>query len=92
MLVDPALPGDVGAVNVLQDKLGLLAAMASLSPPSAFEQESLNATRDRCWHWPVAGSLAKSFATNTAVDPAHHLINSGGDWVACPKVRPSTSM
>ena len=85
ILVDPADPADVAAVNVLQDQLGVKAGSAFPVVPPDYDQASLDATRAALL------TLGKglhgyrhAFGAKGEVDPVHHLIATAAGWGGLP--------
>ena len=85
VLVDPADPADVAAVNALQDRLGLKAGSAQPFVPPDYDQASLDATRAALL------DLAKglygfhhAFGARDEVDPVRHLIATAAGWGGLP--------
>ena len=85
MLVDPADPADVAAVNALQDQLGLEAGSARPFVPPDYDQASLDATRAALLE--LAKGLhgfERAFGAEDEVDPAQHLIATAAGWGGLP--------
>jgi hypothetical protein len=85
ILVDPADPADVAAVNALQDQFGLKAGSARPFVPPDYDQASQDKTRDALLE--LGNGLPgyeHSFGAKDEVDPAHHLIASAGGWGGLP--------
>lgn len=85
VLVDPADPADVAAVNALQDQLGLKAGTARPFTLPDYDQASLDATRGALLE--LGNGLhgyQHSFGAKDEVDPVHHLIATAGGWGGMP--------
>ncbi len=92
MLVDPADPGNVAAVNALQDQLGLKAGSALPFVPPDYDQASLDDTRAALLE--LAKGLhgyQHAFGAKDEVDPVHHLTPPPPGGAGCPTTKPSTS-
>jgi len=84
-LVDPADPGDVAAVNALQDQLGLKAGSAQPFAPPDYDQASLDATRAALLELGKGQhGFERSFGSKEEVNPVHHLIATVGGWGGLP--------
>jgi hypothetical protein len=85
MLVDPADPDDVAAVNALQDAVTLTAASASPFRAPDYDVASLDRTRSALLE------LAKgypgfdgAFGAREDVDPVRHLLGAAAGWGGLP--------
>ena len=85
VLVDPAGPGDVAAVNTLQDQFGLKAGSARPFATPDYDQRSLDATRAALLEL-NKGLFAfhGAFGAKGEVDPVHHLIGTAAGWGGLP--------
>ena len=85
VLVDPAGPGDVAAVNTLQDQFGLKAGSARPFAAPDYDQRSLDATRAALLEL-NKGLFAfhGAFGAKGEVDPVHHLIGTAAGWGGLP--------
>jgi hypothetical protein len=86
ILVDPADPGDVAAVNALQDAFGLEAASAVEVAPPDYEDDSYVATRQAILT--LAKGLAgfsRAFGRRDQVDPVRHLLGTAAGWGGLPE-------
>lgn len=85
VLVDPADPADVAAVNALQDQLGLKAGSAVPFVSPDYDQDDLDATRAALLE--LAKGLhgyQHAFGAKDEVDPVHHLIATAAGWGGLP--------
>jgi hypothetical protein len=85
VLVDPADPADVAAVNALQDQLGLQAAAARPFTMPAYDRASFDATRAAVLE--LAKGLAgyeHAFGSQDEVDPVRHLLGTAAGWGGLP--------
>ena len=85
VLADAADPGDVAAVNALQDQFGLKAGSARPFVLPGYDQPSLDATRASLLE--LAKGLTgfgHSFGAEDEVDPVHHLIATAAGWGGLP--------
>jgi hypothetical protein len=81
VLVDPGDPGDVAAVNALQDQLRIEAGSARPFAPPDYDRSSLDATRAALLE--LAKGLHgfhRAFGASSEVDPVHHLIGTAAGW------------
>ncbi len=86
ILVDPADPEDVAAVNALQDQFRFDAGSAEPFTSPAYDETSLTATRQSLLE--LARGLSgfeHSFGTKEAVDPIRHLIATAAAWGGLPE-------
>jgi hypothetical protein len=85
ILVDPADPEDVGAVNALQDRFQFSARSANPFVSPEYDQASLNATRQALLELARGlGGVEHAFGTKEAVDPVRHLICTAAGWGGLP--------
>jgi hypothetical protein len=85
ILVDPADPEDVAAVNALQDQLGLTAGSNEPYPMPDYDTASFDATRDGLLA--LASGLpdySRSFGRRDEVDPVEHLIATASAFGGLP--------
>lgn len=85
MLVDPADPADIAAVNARQDQLGVKAGSASPFESPDYDQASLDATRAALLD--LARGLhgfQRAFGDRDEVDPVRHLIGTAAGWGGLP--------
>jgi hypothetical protein len=86
ILVDPADPADVATVNALQDQFRLTARSAKPFVSPAYDEETLNATRQALLERGRAiKSFAHAFGKKDEVDPDLHLIATAGGWGGLPE-------
>ena len=86
ILVDPADPDDVAAVNALQDQLQFAAGSAEPFSSPEYDETSLDATRQALLE--LGRGLSRfdhAFGTKEAVDPVKHLIATAGGWGGLPE-------
>jgi hypothetical protein len=86
ILVDPADPDDVAAVNALQDELGVATPSSSPFAMPDYDQASFEATREALLA--LARGLqgySHSFGTADEVDPIRHLIGTASGWGGLPE-------
>jgi hypothetical protein len=86
VLVDPADPDDVAAVNSLQDRFRIDAASARPFTPPEYDTESLDATRRSLLE--LARGLSgtdHTFGAKDSVDPVRHLIGTAVGWGGLPE-------
>ena len=86
ILVDPADPKDIAAVNALQDGLEFSAGSAEPFSSPEYDETSLNATRQALLE--LGRGLSRfdhAFGTKDAVDPVKHLIATAGGWGGLPE-------
>jgi len=85
VLVDPADPADVAAVNALQDQFGLTAGSARPFAMPDYDQSSLDATRAALLELNKGlTAFHRAFGAKDEVDPVHHLIGTAAGWGALP--------
>jgi hypothetical protein len=85
VLVDPADPADVAAVNALQDQFGLQASSARPFVMPAYDQASFDATRAVLLELAKGlGSFEHAFGAKNEVDPVLHLIGTAAGWGGLP--------
>jgi hypothetical protein len=85
MLVDPADPADVAAVNALQDQLSLRAGSARPFVMPAYGQASFDATRAALLELAKGlGSFEHAFGAKNDVNPVLHLIGTAAGWGGLP--------
>jgi len=87
ILVDPADPGDVAAVNALQDQFQLSANSAEAYASPDFDEASLDTTRQELLERArseVKGT-DRTFGTKEAVDPVRHLLGTAAGWGGLPE-------
>jgi hypothetical protein len=85
VLVDPADPADVAAVNALQDQFGLQASSARPFVMPAYDQASFDVTRTALLE--LAKGLPgfeHAFGAAGDVDPVRHLIGTAAGWGGLP--------
>jgi hypothetical protein len=86
ILVDPADPADVAAVNELQGQLGVTAKSAKSFPVPEYDVESFTATRTALLE--LAKGLAgfeRAFGRKNDVDPVRHLVGTAAGWGGLPE-------
>jgi len=85
VLVDPADPADVAAVNALQDQFGLQASSARPFVMLAYDQASFDATRAGLLELAKGlGSFEHAFGAKNEVNPVLHLIGTAAGWGGLP--------
>jgi hypothetical protein len=86
ILVDPNDPGDVVAVNALQDELRLDATSATPFEMPAYDEASYTATRQAVLTLAkgVEG-FARAFGRREDVDPVRHLLGTAAGWGGLPE-------
>jgi len=85
VLVDPADPADVAAVNTLQDQFGLKAGSARPFAAPDYDQRSLDATRAALLELNKGlTAFHGAFGAKGEVDPVHHLIGTAAGWGGLP--------
>ncbi len=86
VLVDPADPADVAAVNALQDEFSVTAGSARPFTPPDYDQASLDATRDALLELAknVSG-FDDALGAKADVNPVHHLIVTAAGWGGLPR-------
>ena len=86
ILVDPAEPADVAAVNALQDQFRLVAGSASPFVSPDYDKPSMDDTRKTLLERGRAiKSFAHAFGKKDEVDPDLHLIATAGGWGGLPE-------
>jgi len=86
VLVDPADPDDVAAVNALQDRFGLQANSAKPFVMPAYDRGSFDATRAALLELAKdASSLTRAFGSADSVNPVHHLLGTAAGWGGLPE-------
>jgi hypothetical protein len=85
VLVDPADPADVAAVNALQDQFSLQASSARPFVMPAYDQTSFDATRAALLELAKGlGSFEHAFGAKNEVNPVLHLIGTAAGWGGLP--------
>jgi hypothetical protein len=85
VLVDPADPADVAAVNALQDQFGLQAGSARPFVMPAYDRASFDATRAALLELAKGlGSFEHAFGAKSEVNPVLHLIGTAAGWGGLP--------
>jgi hypothetical protein len=85
VLVDPADPADVAAVNALQDQFGLRASSARPFVMPAYDQASFDTTRAALLELAKGlGSFEHAFGAKHEVNPVLHLIGTAAGWGGLP--------
>jgi hypothetical protein len=85
ILVDPADPDDVAAVNALQDQFQISAGSAEPFVSPDYDEASLNATRQALLERARGiDNFDHALGTKEAVDPDLHLIGSAAVWGGLP--------
>ena len=85
VLVDPADPADVAAVNALQDQFSLQASSARPFVMPAYDQASFDATRAALLELAKGlGSFEHAFGAKNEVNPVLHLIGTAAGWGGLP--------
>jgi hypothetical protein len=85
VLVDPADPADVAAVNALQDQFRLQASSARPFVMPAYDQASFDATRAALLELAKGlGSFEHAFGAKNEVNPVLHLIGTAAGWGGLP--------
>lgn len=85
-LVDPAKPGDVEAVNALQDLFTIRATSSKPFAHSEYDSESYQATRSALLE--LARGLdgfGNAFGSRDQVDPVEHVIGAAAGWGGLPQ-------
>jgi hypothetical protein len=86
ILVDPADPGDVAAVNALQDRFVVHSESGIPFQPPDYDQASLDATRRALLELAKGlGGFDRAFGHRDAVDPVRHLIATAAGWGGLPE-------
>jgi hypothetical protein len=86
VLVDPADPADITAVNALQDRFGLQANSADPFVTPAYDRTSFDATRTALLELAKGGSsLSRAFGSKDSVNPVHHLLATAAGWGGLPE-------
>jgi hypothetical protein len=86
ILVDPADPDDVAAVNALQDELRVRAGSERPFVLPDYDQASFDLTRQALLE--LATGIAgfdRAFGRRDAVDPVRHLIGTAAGWGGLPE-------
>jgi hypothetical protein len=86
ILVDPADPADVAAVNALQDQLGVRARSEEPFVMPDYDAATLDATRNALLE--LAKGLRgvdRAFGRREDVDPVRHLIAAAAGWGGLPE-------
>jgi hypothetical protein len=86
ILVDPANPADVAAVNALQDELGVTTPSARPFALPEYDEASFDGTRESLLT--LARGLdgySHSFGRADEVDPVRHLIGTASGWGGLPE-------
>jgi hypothetical protein len=86
ILVDPADPADVAAVNALQDQLGVRARSEEPFVMPDYDAATLDATRSALLE--LAKGLRgvdRAFGRREDVDPVRHLIAAAAGWGGLPE-------
>jgi hypothetical protein len=92
ILVNPADPADVAAVNALQDQIEVRAGSAVPFGLPDYDQASFGATRQALLELAKGlGGFGHAFGRRDAVDPVRHLIATAAGWGACLSRRRTTS-
>jgi hypothetical protein len=85
VLVDPADPADVAAVNALQDQFSLQASSPRPFVMPAYDQASFDATRSALLELAKGlGSFEHAFGAKNEVNPVLHLIGTAAGWGGLP--------
>lgn len=85
-MVDPADPGDVKAVNDLQDQMTFTAGSSRAFSPPDYDTRTLNATRDPlCALATGLEGFDRAFGRREEVDPVRHLIGTAAGWGGLPE-------
>lgn len=85
VLVDPADPADVAAVNALQDQFSLQASSGRPFVTPAYDQASFDATRAALLELAKGlGSFEHAFGAKSEVNPVLHLIGTAAGWGGLP--------
>jgi hypothetical protein len=85
VLVDPADPADVAAVNALQDQFSLQVSSARPFVMPAYDQASFDATRAALLELAKGlGSFEHAFGAKNEVNPVLHLIGTAAGWGGLP--------
>ena len=85
ILVDPADPEDVAAVNALQDQLVVEAASAKPLEPGDYDADSLDGTRKAILELARhVSSFDHAFGRKEDVDPIRHLVGAAAGWGGLP--------
>jgi hypothetical protein len=86
VLADPADPGDIAAVNAVQDQFGLHARSARPFALPDYDRASLDATRAALLDLAKGiGGFDRAFGTRDEVDPVRHLIAAAAGWGGLPE-------
>jgi hypothetical protein len=85
ILIDPADPGDVAAVNALQDQLRVDAVSAQPFTSPDYDQASFDTTRDALLELAKGMSdYEGAFGSKDQVNPVRHLIGTASGWGGLP--------
>lgn len=86
LLVDPADPDDVAAVNALQDQISLQAGSSVEFEMPDYDTASLDATRAPLLQLAAGvGGYDRTFGRREAVDPVRHLLGTAAGWGGLPE-------
>jgi hypothetical protein len=86
VLVDPADPSDVAAVNVLQDGFGLHAESDQSFVMPDYDKPSFDETRTALLQLANGvGGYDRAFGTKDHVDPVRHLLGAASGWGGLPE-------
>jgi hypothetical protein len=86
ILADPADLGDVAATNVIQDGLAITAGSAEPLVLPDYDEESLNAVRDKLSELASTQSgTSGMFGKRDEVDPVRHRIGAAIGWGGLPE-------
>lgn len=85
ILVDPADPKDVAAVNALQDQLAVDANSSRPFEMPDYDKDSFDATRNAVLELARhLGNFDRAFGSKEEVDPVRHLIGTAAGWGGLP--------
>jgi hypothetical protein len=85
ILVDPANPTDVSAVNRLQDQIRLTAGSNRPFAMPEYDEESFTATRNALLELARGiGAVKNAFGRKGQVDPISHLLATASGWGGLP--------
>ena len=86
ILVDPADPEDVAAVNRLQDQLAVSSVSSRSFAPPAYDAASYTATRNAVLELARhGGGFGRAFGRKADVDPIQHLLGTAAGWGGLPR-------
>ena len=87
VLVDPADPADVAAVNALQDQFGLQRRVRRAIRRSRLRHARVSTRRARrCWLWQKASRASTApLAREAEVDAVRHLLGTAAGWGGLPE-------